>query len=50
MVVIGESDYRKICSTWVPKVIIVEHNTAKKKSVQNFSSTVRKTEMLLCQE
>jgi hypothetical protein len=50
MAIIRELGDRKVCARWVPKMLAVEHKTSQKTSTQNVSSTVRKIEMLLCQE
>jgi hypothetical protein len=49
MVIIREHGYRRVCARWVPNMFTVEHITAQKTSVQNFSSAL-KTGMLFCQE
>jgi hypothetical protein len=46
MAIIRELGYRKVCARWVSKMLTVEHKAAQK----NISNTVRKTEMLFCQE
>lgn len=50
MVIITEHGYRRVYAIWVPNMFTVEHITARKTYVQNFSSAVRTSEMLFCQE
>jgi hypothetical protein len=50
MVIIREYGQRRVRAGWVPNTFTVKHITARKTSVQNFSSAVRTKGMLFCQE
>jgi len=53
MAFITRLGYRKVCTRQVLKMLTIKHthnSPTRKTSVQKFSSTVRKTLMLLCQE
>jgi hypothetical protein len=50
MIIIKELGYRNIGAMWVPRMLTVEHKTAPETSVFNFSSAVKKAEMLFHQE
>ena len=56
MFIVVELVYRTVCATWAPKMITVEIEIKKKKrnaeypSVQKLYSTVRKSEMPVCQK
>jgi hypothetical protein len=51
IIIIGKLCYRNICARWVPQMLTVERTTPQKKNtyVQNFSSAVKKTEVLFHQ-
>jgi hypothetical protein len=50
MIIIRQLGYRNIGARWVPRILTVEHQTAPKISVHNFSSAVKKMEILFHQE
>jgi hypothetical protein len=50
MAIITEPGYRKVCARQVPKGAQLNIKQPKNTYLQNFSSAVRKTWMIFCQE